>query len=148
MQCPAENIFSDKGFNELAQEYAKVSINKDLKFNRINQDWYLEEETKGNLLAISVKVNNKLVGFASLYISNYPHYNAKIGTIETIFIKKEYRKHNLGNLLYSKLEEIAIQNKLAGLYQGAPYNSKLAKALMRKWQPTNVLFWKPLICMN
>jgi len=58
-----------------------------------------------------VAVNNDIiVGFISIYIQYLLHHNANIAEIQELFVKDDQRNLKIGQQLFTKAKEIALQN--------------------------------------
>lgn len=86
----------------------KINI-KAFNFN-LNETKERAEEliSKGLYFVFIAKVNDKAVGFISMYESYALYAEGAYGTIPELYVKKEYRSLNIGKLLLQKAYKFAI----------------------------------------
>lgn len=139
--CSCVELFDNPEFMQEAVEYSKVSVNNSLEFKSFDRDYYENAERMGIMKWCKVTEQEKLIGFSSIILVKYPHYNKTIATLETIYLNKSYRKNNLGLKLINFMRAVAKENGADGMFLGAPFGSKLENFYKRKYTPVNTLFY-------
>lgn len=74
----------------------------------------------------------KLIGFASLLVTVYPHYTRKVATLESLYVLPEYRSTGAGTELMQTVERYAKKDGCAGIMYSAPAGGRLAALLKKK----------------
>lgn len=139
-------ILDSPEFSRIFAEYAEECANPDLMDSaKPDRDRYVYLEQAGVLHAIAVfDDDDTLVGGGAVIISPVLHFSKTIAVVESIFIRKEYRKGAVGKLLMSALKGVAEACRADGVYFSAPKGSafeKLCRAM--KLKETNAtFFWR------
>ena len=76
--------------------------------------------SKGLYFVFIAKVDNKSIGFISMYESYALYAEGAYGTIPELYVKKEYRSLDIGKLLLKKAKEFAISKQWARLEVTTP----------------------------
>ena len=76
--------------------------------------------SKGLYFVFIAKVDNKSIGFISMYESYALYAEGVYGTIPELYVKKEYRSLDIGKLLLKKAKEFAISKQWARLEVTTP----------------------------
>ncbi len=84
-------------------ELDKASFEEIFRKNVINPDIHY-------LLAMD---NQNIIGFASLHIQSLLHHVSKVAEIQEIVVSKHYQGQGVGQILFNRLKEIAIENECA-----------------------------------
>ena len=85
--------------------------------------------------------DGQLIGFASLFVSVYPHYTRKVATLESLYVLPEYRATGAGTELMQTVEQYAKEDGCAGIMYSAPAGGRLAALLQRKgYRQTSAVF--------
>ncbi len=138
-------LLDDPDFYILAVEYEDESSNKELGPCNWNRKQYLEMEERGVFHIVAAHDNGKLVGLATAVVAVLPHYSVPVATVESIFVRPEYRKGRVGLHLIDKIESVAKDGGAMGLFLTAPVGSSLAGIAPRKgYRHTNEVFFKSL----
>lgn len=122
-----ETIFSD----------AKEKLNPDL-------NTYIEFENNGFLIFVSLKEENKLIGYFVGFKTKYPHSKDEYYvTQDSIFVHPDYRRKNGGVLLIKKLEEECKKLGVIRIILGMRTSNDISKLFERlKYKPAECLYSK------
>ncbi len=134
-------LFDHPLFADLCIEYAKESGNDDLGLALPNGELYVALEGAGRAFCVGAFVADEMVGFAVLMINEHPHYSKNVGVCDAIFVRKDYRRGPTGLKLIRKVQEMAKEKGLPGVYFTAPANSRLSKLFARLFKETDRTFW-------
>jgi GNAT superfamily N-acetyltransferase len=87
-----------------------------------------------------------LVGFASLLITELPHYSRRVATVESLFVTPGSRPDGAGKRLMRAIEEHAHMFGCEHILYSAPVESSLAMMLLasKPYKCTNVVFCRSL----
>lgn len=79
-----------------------------------DQDRFIDiyfENLRSKSIIYLVAVNNDIVvGFISIYLQYLLHHNDKIAEIQELFVENDQRNLRIGQQLFIKAKEIALQN--------------------------------------
>lgn len=140
-----DELKNDPRLYILAVEYEKEKANPELGAARWDVKTYEKLVKEGKYLPIGVYDEDKLVGYGGVLISVLPHYNKLVATIESIFLKKEYRKGRTGTKMVEELEKLASKAGAQGVYFTTGVGDKLSKlAPLIGYRPANEVFFKAL----
>lgn len=136
----------DPEFQKLVDEYAEESSIAGMPEKNVDDAAYRSMEQLGMLHAFAAYDDEKLVGFISVLVAPIPHYSAKIGSTESFFVAKEYRKTGLGLRLLRIAEKAAKESGAVGFFVSAPYGGRLADVMPRiaGYSETNRVFFRSL----
>lgn len=135
------DLFDHPLFADLCIEYAKESGNADLGLALPNADLYKSLEAVGRCFCIGAFEGCDMVGFAVLMLNDHPHYSKTVGICDAIFVKYEHRQGPAGLKLIRKVQEVAREKGVPGVYFTAPANSRLSKLFARLFKETDRTFW-------
>ena len=134
-------LFDHPLFADLCIEYAKESGNDDLGLALPSTDLYRALEAAGRCFCIGAFVADEMVGFAVLMINEHPHYSQNVGVCDAIFVRKDYRRGPTGLKLIRKVQEMAKEKGLPGVYFSAPAHSKLSLLFAKVFKETDRTYW-------
>lgn len=140
-QIKTEELFSQAGFKRLCAEYALESGNPDLGSGNPCFEHYKRLEEQGILSIVAAFNDEGLIGFAEVSVLTHPHYGKLIGSIGTMWLKKEARKGPAGLRLIRKLMRVAESKGAVGVYCTAPFGSRLELLYERLFKRTDSVFW-------
>jgi GNAT superfamily N-acetyltransferase len=142
---PENNLKNDPRFYILVVEYEKEKANLELGAARWDIKAYEKLHEEGKYFAVGAYDEDKLIGFGGVLVSVLPHYNKLVATIETIFLKEEYRKGRTGVKMVQELENLASQAGAQGVYFTTGVGDRLSKLPpLIGYHPTNEVFFKAL----
>jgi GNAT superfamily N-acetyltransferase len=143
LEKPFKEIGYHKDFMALCKEYADESAVVGAGEIKPDLELYSMMERAGIFKSVGVFNADKLVGFMFILSAKLPHYSAIKTTIESIFLKKEYRNSKIGKNLLQLAEDYA---KLAGsdvVIASAPVGGVVSKILPKcGYRNTNLTFIK------
>lgn len=134
-------LFDHPLFADLCIEYAKESGNDDLGLALPSTDLYKALEAIGRCFCIGAFDGCDMVGFAVLMLNDHPHYSKTVGICDEIFVKREHRKGLAGLSLIRKVQEVAKEKGVPGVYFSAPADSRLSKLFARLFKETDRVYW-------
>lgn len=88
-----KSIIEDKDFKKLYELNCEES---GISSGFPDAKWYAEAESLGIVTAFAARIDGKLVGYASLFLTYSPHYGNKHAALDTVFVDPEHRKSGLG----------------------------------------------------
>ena len=135
------DLFDHPLFADLCIEYAKESGNADLGLALPSTDLYRALEASGRCFCIGAFEGCVMVGFAVLMLNDHPHYSKTVGICDAIFVKREHRQGPAGLKLIRKVQEVAKEKGVLGVYYTAPANSRLSKLFARLFKETDRTYW-------
>lgn len=130
--------------NDIIAEYTAESGNPDLGSAMPSQQQYEQMESSGILSVLGAFEGDSLVGFVSVVVTMYPHFGKLVGSVESIWLRKNKRAGGAGLRLLKAAFANAKERGAVGCYLGARFGSRQHKLYERLFQPMNVLFWKKL----
>jgi GNAT superfamily N-acetyltransferase len=88
----------------------------------------------------------ELVGFASVLMTELPHYGRKVATVESLFLARSHRPGGTGRALMDAVEAHAKENGCVAILYSAPEDSQFhfVLAFSRKYNLTNLVFCRSL----
>jgi GNAT superfamily N-acetyltransferase len=132
------------GARLLAEYAAECSIPA---LGETNPQWEMYEmlQASGKLRVFGA-YHIGLIGFATVLLSELPHYGVRAGIVESLFVGSAYRKTGAGRLLMMAVEEAARYAGCKGVLYSAPVGGKLEKVLDADTSVsrTNTVFFKAL----
>lgn len=146
----AEEMFLENDLEELYAKYQECSEHtlQGTIANFKKADYYRnyrEMESKGcDLHYILVQDDDKVIGSIILEIAPQPHYDFKVGFLNSIFLMQEYRKGGLGKRMIEFFFSYAKKKGAKGCYLTAPVGSRLEQVYNRYYIKTDSLFFKEL----
>ena len=140
-----DDLQHDPNLMVLLNEYAaESSIGEMPPFNP-NWDLYRHLEKAQCLYAMGAFLDDELVGFSSMLITQNPHYSVNIATVESLFVRDQYRASGLGLKLIYDMRRVAKERGAAVLFASAPGHSQLARVFQAMgWENSNQVFVRGL----
>jgi GNAT superfamily N-acetyltransferase len=140
-----DEYYAEPNIAELWELYAEESHTKGLPPHNPQRQMYQGMENVGVLHTWGAYDDGKLVGFIALLVHVAPHYGAMLGTLESFFVHRYYRKGGTASKLLRAAEAKAKELGAVGLFASAPAGGKLEKAmLMFGYRHTNTVFFRGL----
>ena len=138
----AELTASDQ-WDGLVSEYADECQIAGLPRFKYDSSTYYLLENSGAMIFAAAFVENTLVGFATMIVTQLPHYSRIVAIVESIFVAKQHRSSGAGMMLIREMESLAKDNEAIGILVSAPKGGRL-NALMPKigYMHTNEVFFK------
>lgn len=137
-------FFNRPEANDIIAEYTTESGNPDLGNAMPSQKQYEQMERSEILNVIGAFDEDSLVGFVTVVVTMYPHFGKLVGSVESIWLRKDKRAGGAGLRLLKAAFANAKERGAVGCYLGARFGSRQHKLYERLFQPMNVLFWKKL----
>ena len=127
----------------LVSEYADECQIAGLPRFKYDSSTYYLLENSGAMIFAAAFVEDTLVGFATMIVTQLPHYSRIVAIVESIFVAKQHRSSGAGMMLIRKMESIAKDNEAIGILVSAPKGGRL-NALMPNigYTHTNEVFFK------
>ena len=119
----ADNVISDPAFEDVTKAYGETGL-KEL----VGETWSVDTKQysllaqAGILKAFTVRVDGRMVGFASLTLSKSPHTGKPVALVESIFVLEEYRRYSMS--LIAVMKQYARANGFPYLSVSAPVGSR------------------------
>ena len=140
-----EQLFGDEDAWELFREYANESSIREMPPFNPDVDLYIKLEQSGVLRCLGSFVDNVLVGFGILLVTQNPHYSVRIATVESVFVTKAHRDTGAGLKLIYALKRQAKEQGAVALFASAPTHSQLDRVLSTMgWAHTNQVYCRSL----
>jgi len=140
----AELTASDQ-WDGLVSEYADECQIAGLPRFKYDSSTYYLLENSGAMIFAAAFVENTLVGFATMIVTQLPHYSRIVAIVESIFVAKQHRSSGAGMMLIREMESLAKDNEAIGILVSAPKGGRL-NALMPNigYAHTNEVFFKSM----
>lgn len=123
-----EELCASPGFDEMMEEYLKLSIKSMPTPIRSKED-YLQLE-KANVLTIWCAVDaGKVIGFISCLLSKIPHYGVPIAVAESFYVREPWRNHGVGVRLIKMIERFASTENACAVFFSSPVGSNFGDIL-------------------
>ena len=139
-----DEIAEHPDFPKVVEAYTSESGNPDLGKGAPAIEHYKMLESAGMLHVEGAVDGDRLVGLIVLVVSLYPHFGVKVGSVDAIYLDKDYRQGAAGLKLIRRIEHVAKEMGAVGVYFGARRDSRLAKLYDRLFTPMNALWWVKL----
>lgn len=140
-----DEYYAEPNIAELWELYAAESHTEGLPPHNPQRGMYQAMEHMGVLHTWGAYDDGKLIGFIALLVNVVPHYGAMIGTLESFFVHRYYRKGGTGMKLLRTAKAKAMELGAAGLFVSCPAGGKLEKAMpMFGYRHSNTVFFKAL----
>ena len=137
-------LYADPQFKTMVEEYATYAI-KRLPRPQYRQEDYEPMEQAGIMAVFAALHEGNLAGFAAVLETKIPHYGLKLSVVESLFVRKAFRKTGAGLRLIRRAEDHARSLGAAGIFINCPYGQELAKVLPRlDYTPETLSHFKPL----
>lgn len=137
----SDEFFDSPGFKEIFEDYTQECGNPVIGKTEPNREIYRGLYVKGMLRCGCAEIEGKAVGGVYVTIYEVPHYKgSRVASIESIFLKKEFRKGTTGLNLIRWAKKIAKECGCSMLFINAPKGSTLEKIGRRRWDPIYTTF--------
>lgn len=143
-RVPIAFVFEHKDFDQVVIDYCSESGLPDLGSAMPALDWYQNLEKVGALSCCVAVDGDNLVGVVVVVTTLYPHFGKLVGSVESLWLAKDYRKGSAGLKLIREAKAMAKEKGAIGVYFGARFGSRLAKVYERLFTLVNQLFWAKL----
>ena len=111
-------------FGDLETVYCLLQeVSKYHPCTSMHQDIYAKFNSQLNGMAICAEVENKVIGFGSIFYITRVR-GGRVGIIEDVIVSKEFRGQGIGNLIIETLIDDAVKNSTSKVTLEA---SELAK---------------------
>ena len=140
------DFYHNENYSIFIKEYAEECSIEGMTQINPNIDLYNKLESVGILNSYAVYEDKAIIGGFCLLISPNLHYSQNIATIESFFVKKEFRKNGIGLRLLQEAEKIAKEKNAVALFLSTPIDSDLEKVMssLKSYKETNKVFFKSL----
>lgn len=140
-------FISDPMCSDLLDEHVQESANKEMPPISVNAEFYKKLESVGALRALGAYDDGEFIGLICMLISPNLHYSRNICTIESFFVRPEYRKSGAGLKLLSEAEKLAKEADAVAIFVSAQVESNLEKAMSasKRYKATNTIFFRSLL---
>lgn len=140
-----EEYYAEPNIAELWKLYAEEAKVDGLPPHNPQRQMYEAMESMNILHTWGAYDDGRLIGFVALLVNMVPHYGLPIGTLESFFVHRYYRKGGTGINLLRTAEAHAKELGAVGMFVSAPAGGKLEKAMpMWGYRHTNTTFMKEL----
>lgn len=119
------------GFLDVVAEYADETANPAIGSPTVMFERYRVLDKLGMLRWLCVLKGDECVGFASVMFAKSQHYAFPIASIESFYLRKDYRKGTLGLRLVKRASALAKSEGAPGLVFMAPPGSNYDKLCER-----------------
>lgn len=137
--------YSEPNIAELWELYAEEAKIKGLPPHNPQRQMYEAMENMSILHTWGAYDDDRMVGFVALLVNMVPHYGLPIGTLESFFVHRYYRKGGTAIKLLQAAEAKAKELGAFAMSVSAPTGGKLEKAMpMWGYRHTNTTFLKAL----
>tara|TARA_R110000796_G_scaffold6495_7_gene23000 strand:+ start:602 stop:1048 length:447 start_codon:yes stop_codon:yes gene_type:complete len=143
-ECSFGGLADDPEFDGLVAEYALESKIKGMPPINWAREMYESMEGAGIVHCLALRdTEEKLVGFAILLCTVYPHYSKLAVTAESLFVTRKYRQGGSGMKLIKQIEAHGKNIGAVGILLSAPHGGSLESVAPRiGYQQTNSVFFK------
>ena len=139
------NIERSDNFKVMLEEYGRESGISGLPEPLARMETYRALEKSGMMTCFGVFYEDTLVGFATVLVSDMPHYSQPVATTESFFVMAEHRGTGAGMSLLREVEAYAASRGAAGILVSSPSQGALVDILPRKgYSESNRVFFKGL----
>ena len=140
-----EQLESDPSWSRIVAEYADECRIAGMPPCECQGDMYRVLESSGSMHVIGAYAGGELVGFCNLIITTLPHYGKVVGTTESIFLSKEWRRTGAGLGLLRAAELVSREFGAVALLMTAPHGGSMERLMpMVGYRHTNTVFFKAL----
>lgn len=131
---------------DLIAEYAAESSIPAIGTINPSPEIYERLESSDIFKCFAVIDGARIVGFATILTTVFPHYGEKVATVESLFVASESRNGIAGTELLAVLEDYAKSAGCVAILYSAPAGGRLEKLLSVKknCSRTNAVFCRSL----
>lgn len=136
-----DDIFGNVGYEQTFREYRDECSNTELGLAVADERAYRALTTAGTLCTGAAFRDGELVGFINVLTTAIPHYAGKrVGTVESLFLRKSERKGRAGLRLIAWAKAFASAQGCSALLISAPAGSSLERIGHKLWRHSNTVF--------
>lgn len=136
--------YFDEGLALLQANWSETGLNFPMRTEDMRA-FYAHLEKYGAVKAVGAWAGKELVGYCVAAILPHPwNTSIRFCNAEGFYLKREHRNGTLAARMMSKLEEYARGAGANFLQWHAPHDSPFARALSRRYKPTNLYFKQEL----
>lgn len=140
-----EQLESDPSWPRIVAEYADECRIAGMPPCDYQADMYRMLEAHGSMHLIGAYVGGELVGFCNLIVTRLPHYGKVVGTTESIFVAKQWRRTGAGLGLLRSAELVSREFGAVALLMTAPAGGSMERLMPTVgYRHTNTVFFKAL----
>lgn len=121
-----QELEQSPGFEETVTEYAAETANEAIGTPKIQRSRYRELSSLGKIQCLGAFEGDKVVGLAVVFFSQSQHYPFPIASIESFYLRKDYRKGGNGLGLLHAVKHMVKAEGAPGLVFMAPPGSTYA----------------------
>ena len=112
----------------------------------LDMDWekFIKRDLAGEVLTITVRKDNKLIGYHVSFIGTHLHYKSTLHAwVDLYYINKDYRKAGVGSLMLIYVEKIMKQIGVKKIQSGCKmHQSHQALFESLGYTASDLLMWK------
>lgn len=131
----------------LSQEYSdEITFFSNIKPS-IDKDFYAHLQKFNNILAFTARQENKLVGFATFFVSNHPHHkDSRQAFSDTLFLKRNLRQGWTGYQFIKFCSNVLTsEGNIEIIHITLSLKNNFGKLLQRlHYKPTEVVYAKKI----
>lgn len=140
-----DQLESDPSWPMIVAEYADECRIAGMPACEYQGDMYRMLESQGVMHLIGAYVGDTLVGFCNLLLTRLPHYGKVVGTMESMFVAKNWRKSGAGIGLIREAERVSANGGAVAVLMTAPTGGSMERLMpMVGYRHTNTVFFKAL----
>lgn len=107
-------------------------------------EMYAALEASGCYQVFGTHEDGNLIGFACVLTTMNPHYSRMVATVESLFVRRDYRNGTLAARLMRAMEVHAEARGCVAILYSALAGSVLEKLLEKRIERSNAVFSKAL----
>ena len=141
-ELPYHELERCPGFLAVVNEYEDETQNPVIGNPSVQFERYRDLDTLGTLKCVGAFSNDLLVGLASILVARSQHYAFPIASIESFYLRKEYRKGTNGLRLINAAKSLAKSEGAPGLVFMAPPGTSYEKVCKKLGMVhTHTAYW-------
>jgi len=140
-----DQLESDASWPDMFAEYAQECRIAGMPPCDYQRDMYRLMDSQGIMQLIGAYVGDNLVGFCNLLVTRLPHYGRLVGTMESMFVSKDWRKSGAGIGLVREAERVSAKAGAVAVLMTAPAGGSMERLMpMVGYRHTNTVYFKAL----
>ena len=141
---PFSEVETNEAFGAYVEEYIEECGNENIGQPVVQIERYRELEAQGSLRCIGVFDGTTLAGLSVLYVTQSQHYPFPLVGIDSIYLRKPWRRGRTGLDLLGAMKAVAKREGAPGLPVMAPVGSQLERlCTLLGLAKTHSAFWCP-----
>lgn len=124
------DIFCDPHYEAIEKEYAKMAPSV-FANGEVARQSYIDAYERDLFVPVAVRVDDRLVGFASVFLLPSLHTGHVSAHVETIFVLPEFRRVGAGAALMEQIEQTARERGCVALMMQAQVGSVFDRVLSK-----------------